>query len=44
VPETVKQAMGLHMQWLHDSLTPDQAARIVKARDALLGMRRMVPV
>jgi uncharacterized phiE125 gp8 family phage protein len=44
VPETVKQAMGLHMQWLHDSLTPDQAARIAKARDALLGMRRMVPV
>jgi uncharacterized phiE125 gp8 family phage protein len=44
VPETVKQAMGLHMQWLHDSLAPDQAARVERARDALLGMGRMVPV
>jgi uncharacterized phiE125 gp8 family phage protein len=44
VPQAVKQAMVLHMQLLYDSITPEQAARIERARDALLGMRRRIPV
>jgi uncharacterized phiE125 gp8 family phage protein len=44
VPETVKQAMVLHMKTLYDNQSPEVKARWEKARDALLGMRRRIPV
>jgi uncharacterized phiE125 gp8 family phage protein len=44
VPESVKWAMVLHMRLLYDDYKPDERTKIEKARDALLGMRRVVPV
>jgi uncharacterized phiE125 gp8 family phage protein len=44
VPESVKWAMVLHMRLLYDDYKPDERVKIEKARDALLGMRRVIPV
>lgn len=44
VPETVKWAMVLHMRILYDDYRPDERQKLEQARDALLGMRRVVPV
>lgn len=44
VPENVKQAMVLHMKILYDDYKPDEREKLEKARDALLGLRRVIPV
>ena len=44
VPETVKWAMVLQMKLLYDDYRPDERAGLERARDALLGMNRAVPV
>lgn len=44
VPESIKWAMVLHMKVLYDDYKPDERARLEKARDSLLGMRRVIPV
>jgi len=44
VPETVKWAMVLHMKLLYDDYKPDERERLEKARDALLEMRRVIPI
>lgn len=44
VPESVKWAMVLHMRVLYDDYKPDERERLERARDALLGMNRVVPV
>ena len=44
VPESVKWAMVLHMKLLYDDYKPDEREKLEKARNALLGMRRVVNV
>lgn len=44
VPETVKQAMVLQMKLLYDDYRPEERDRIERARNALLGMNRVVQV
>ncbi len=44
VPESVKWAMVLQMRLLYDDYKPDEREKLEKARDALLGMNRVVPV
>lgn len=44
VPETVKQAMVLHMKLFYDELMPADQERYEKRRDSLLGMRRVIPI
>ncbi|MHB8077433.1 head-tail connector protein [Desulfosporosinus fructosivorans] len=44
VPESVKWAMVLHMRLLYHDYRPDERERLERARDALLGMNRVVPV
>lgn len=44
VPETIKQAMILHMKILHNAMLPADQEMYEKRRDSLLGMRRVVPV
>lgn len=44
VPETIKQAMILHMKILHDAMFPDDQKLYEKRRDSLLGLRRVIPV
>lgn len=44
IPETVKWAMILHMRLLYDDYKPDERAKLVEARNALLGMKRVIPV
>ncbi|SHH86681.1 head-tail connector protein [Desulfosporosinus lacus] len=43
VPESVKWAMALHMKLLYDDYRPDERSKIEKARNALLGMQRVMP-
>jgi uncharacterized phiE125 gp8 family phage protein len=42
VPESVKQAMVLQMKLLYDDYKPDEREKLEEARNALLGMRRVV--
>lgn len=42
VPETVKWAMVLQMKLLYDDYRPDERAGLERARDALLGMNRVM--
>ena len=44
VPESVKWAMVLHMKLLYDDYRPDERTKLEQARDALLGMNRVIPV
>ena len=44
VPESVKWAMVLHMRTLYDDLKPEEQTKLEKARDNLLGMRRVVNI
>lgn len=44
VPETVKWAMILHMRLLYDDYKPDERTKVEEARNALLGMNRVIPV
>ena len=44
VPESVKWAMVLHMKLLYDDYKPEEREKLEKARDALLGMRRVFNV
>lgn len=44
VPETVKWAMVLHMRLLYDDYKADERAKLEEARNALLGMNRVIPV
>jgi uncharacterized phiE125 gp8 family phage protein len=44
VPETVKQAMVLHMRLMFDSYKPEERKALEKTRDNLLGLRRVMPV
>jgi hypothetical protein len=44
VPETVKQAIILHVKLQYDTFTDDEQKRIERARDALLGLERVIPV
>ncbi len=44
VPESVKWAMALHMRLLYHDYRPEEREKLERARDALLGMNRVVPV
>ena len=44
VPESGKWAMVLHMRLLYDDYKPEERVKLERARDALLGMNRVVPV
>lgn len=44
VPETVKWAMILHMKILYDDYKPDECSKLEEARNALLGMKRVIPI
>ncbi len=44
VPQSVKQAMILQIRLLYNYYSPDEREKLERARDALLGMRRVVPV
>ncbi|MFZ3132767.1 MAG: head-tail connector protein [Desulfosporosinus sp.] len=44
VPQTVKQAMLLHLSLLYEPCDAERGKQLTRARDALLGMRRVVPV
>ena len=44
VPESVKWAMALHMRLLYDDYKPEEREKIERARDALLGMNRVMLV
>jgi uncharacterized phiE125 gp8 family phage protein len=44
VPQTVKQAMILHIKLLYDDYKPEEFERIEKARNILLGIRRVVNI
>ena len=44
VPESVKWAMVLHMRTLYDDCDVNETKKLESARNALLGMRRVIPV
>jgi uncharacterized phiE125 gp8 family phage protein len=44
VPQSVIWAMVLHIQSLYENIKPEEKARLEKARDSLLGMRRVIPI
>lgn len=44
VPESVKWAMVLHMRLFYDDYKPEEQRRLEQARNALLGMNRVIPV
>lgn len=44
VDETIKWAMVLQMKLLYDDYRPEERIRLEKARNSLLGLRRVIPV
>lgn len=44
VPESVKQAIILHIKTLYEDYKPDEIKRIQEARNSLLGMKRVINV
>lgn len=44
VPETIKQALVMQVKLMFESYTDDEQKRIERARNALLGIERVIPV
>lgn len=44
VPETIKQALVMQVKLMYESYTDDEQKRIERARNALLGIERVIPV
>lgn len=44
IPETIKQAMVMQVKLMFESYTDDEQKRIERARNALLGIERVIPV